>query len=421
MNESADVLARHAAALRRPRIVYFAVVAVIVVALGVFAGVAWSRGEAAHVSLHTAPRPAPTLPLAVPAQTQQRAWTGDDRAALGSPQYGGTVVTWRGHTVRGRDARTGHPVWSYTRADRTLCTAAQLDGTTIAVYAVHGNCDEVSAFVTGTGRRAWTRTLDKDGMPLNGHPAYQWTNFTFMLTTSSVIYAIDPTSGLDRWTYTRYGCRIQRAVLGSGGALISQDCVHPQCGNLVRCGPGPQLLLRDGSAGNGDDSKSDRDQVKWNDLGTTDVPVSADSVISALNTSTRQLSEYRVDNGKPITAVRLAGSPSSAAGSVAHATSDAQLIWLGGVTYALSAGRPTPIWATPTVSAPTVLAPSGDGADLATGRFTVATASGAAVLDGTTGRASVTSGVAAPPRGSLVYPLGQGYLVAAPHSVSAYR
>lgn len=422
MTNSAAALARYTASMRRQRTVYFAVVAVLVLAIGAFAGVVWSRGEAAHTTLHTAAKPPTALAIAGPSRPQRQAWHSADRIALGTPITGGTVITYSRNAVRGRDARTGKVTWSYTRTDRRVCAAAQVAGTTIAVFAVHGNCDEVNAFESGTGKRRWSRTLDKDGMPLDGSPAYQWTAFTFMVTSASVIYAIDPATGLDRWTYTRFGCRIQRAVLGSAGALISQNCVRPDCGNLQRCGPGQQLLLRDGTAGNGDDSKRDRDQVKWIDLGNGDVPVSADRVLSAINRTTRQLEQYRADNGKPLATVALSPLPSSLAGIVAIDTADAQVVWIGGVTYALNTGRSEPHWATPTAAPPTIVSTTDNATPvLSTARVSVPTSTGIAVLDGNDGHPALRLAVAAPSARSLVYPLGTGYLVRTDSGTVAFR
>ncbi len=421
MSDSSAALARYAAAMRRKRLVYYAVVAVIVIVLGTSAGVVWSRGEAAHVTLHTAGKAAPSLELARPDQPQRVAWRTTDHTGIGSPVFEGTVITYSAHTVRGRDALTGRTVWSYTRTDRRVCNAAQLSGTTMAIYAHNGNCDEVTALYSDTGKRRWTRTLDKDGVPFNGRPAYQWTPFTLMLTSPSAIYAIDPVSGLDRWTYTRFGCRIERAVLGTGGALISQDCVHPDCSNLVHCGAGQQLLLRDGTAGNGDNSKKDRDQVKWNLIGNREVPVSAGLVVSALNRATGQLVEYRVDAAETITSLPLSPPPASLTGLTASETSEAQIVWLDGVTYALSAGRSTPIWTARTVAAPTVVSTTDETASLATARFSVPTAAGLAVLDGNTGKVLLRFTVSAPPAGSVVNPLGAGFLVSSSSGSVAYR
>ena len=193
-------------------------------------------------------------------------------------------------------------------------------------------------------------------------------------------------------------------MLGTSGALISQNCVHPDCSNLIRCGAGPQLLLRDGTAGNGDDSKKDRDQVKWNQLGNTEVPVSAGLVVSAGNPATHALTEYRVDAAEPITTLRLSAAATSFTDSTALETAEAQVIWVGGVTYALSAGQPTPIWSAATVAPPTIVSTTDTTAALSTARISVATATGLAVLDGNTGATTLRFTVPAPPAGSIVQP-----------------
>jgi len=72
------VLARYRADMRRSRTIYYAIVAVIVAALGTWVGVAWSRGEAAHATLHTVGRVPPKLGLAEPSA---------------KPSFGGTRPT----------------------------------------------------------------------------------------------------------------------------------------------------------------------------------------------------------------------------------------------------------------------------------------------------------------------------------------
>jgi hypothetical protein len=416
----AAALTRYRAAMRRQRIRYFAIVGAIVVALGVFVVVMWSRGEAAHAFLHTTSRPPAALPVQTPSTQQQVAWRTGDRLALGTVPYGGTVITFSARTVRGRDARTGAPTWSYTRTNRAVCTAAQLGGTTIAVYELNGNCDELSAFASGTGKRRWTRTLDMDGQPLNGHPTYQWTPTTLMITSPAVIYAIDPASGLNRWTYSRVGCRIGAAVLGSAGALVSQTCVRPRCGNLKLCGAGVQLFLRDGTAGNGDDSKADRDQFKWNRLGNADVPVSAGVVVSAFDRTTHRLMALQADNGAA-TALTLTPAPTAGAPVRAAETQDAQLIWLDGVTYALPTGATEQQWSTRTVTAPSVVGASDATPTLSTARVSAGVTSGLAVLDGDTGALQQQFAVPAPRPSGLVTPLGAGFLVSGRGGVVAYR
>jgi hypothetical protein len=415
-------LDRYRARMRRSRTVYYAILAVAVAAIGTWVGVAWSRGEVAHASLHTiAPAP-PTLSIDAPTQRQTEAWRSTDHISLGYPQWGGTVVVYSAHTVGGRDARTGKQTWTYTRTDRAVCTAVQLSGTTIAIYANHGNCDEVSSFDSGTGRRRWTRTLDVDGMPVNGRPSYQFTASTLLVSTPAVIYAIDPVTGYNRWTYQRFGCRIDRAVLGGAGALISQTCgalVH--CKGLKFCGRGPQLLLRDGSAGR-DDDKPNADKILWNLRGDTAVPVSADDVLSAVDRSGEALRVLDPETGKQTAQIQLSPPATRPEDTAAFDTDSAEIIWISGQTYALPPNASTPQWQTASDSPPVVMGSSAESTpNLGTARITVPLADGIGILDGNDGQVIQHFSVPAPPPDSVVYSLGTGFLVAAPSGIVAYR
>jgi outer membrane protein assembly factor BamB len=419
---SAAALARYRTRNRRAWIIYSIVVGAIVTALVAVAAVAWSRGEAAHASLHTITAAPSSLSIESPSPQPQPAWRTGDRTAMGVPQWGGTVITYSQHTVRGHDARTGRPTWTYARTDRNVCTAAQAGGTTIAVYELHGNCDELSAFDSQTGQRRWTRTLDKDGKPIDGQPAYQVQPSTFMVSSDTSIYAIDPGTGLDRWTYYRFGCRINRAVLGSAGALISQNCsATVKCSGLKFCAPGQQLVLRDATQGNGKDDEPNRDQMKWLRRGDGNAPVSADQVMTTL-TSTGALQVLAPSSGAPTEDVRLRTAAASADDSAVAATDSAEIVWLAGTTYAISSNSSSPQWALATPAPPTVVSPSSSDLvpPLDAARITVPVMAGVAVLDGRTGRVKETLPVSAP-EGSRVFPLGAGLLVAAANGTAAYR
>jgi hypothetical protein len=423
VSRSDAALARYRRSLRFGRAVYYLIVGVIVAALAVTVAVAWSGGEAAHESLHThAPAP-PSLAVRTPSPTVQVAWRTSDRIALGVPQWGGTVVTYSGHTLRGRAGRTGASTWTYTRTDRTICTAAQMGGTAVAIFANKGNCDEVSAFDSDTGQRRWTRTLDMDGMPLNGRPNYRVLSYTLLVWTPSVIYAVDPVTGYNRWTYSRYGCTIQHVALGTAGALISQNCAsRVQCKGMKFCGQGPQLLLRDGSAGNGTDSKPNADQIKWNKIGDTRVPASAGQVVSAIDPASRTLAVLDPGSGNNLYTVPLAGVQTFDPNAIATSeTTAAQVIWIAGETYALRADATKPNWTTATSAPPTIVSTTGaDPPTLASARITVTTSTGIALLRGTDGRRAQQFDVASPGTGSLVYPLGAGFLVTSASGVVAY-
>lgn len=419
-------LARYAHTVRRQRIVYFSVVTAIVVAVGVIVAVAWSRGETANTTLRTVSSAPPSLALATPAPSPKRAWHTSDRAAIGSPQSGGTVVVFGAHTVRGVDARTGDKTWSYRRSNRTVCTAAQAGGVAMVVYELAGNCDEVTALDSGTGKRRWTRTLDMDGMPLNGRPAFQVSSQggfqTLLARSKSVIYALDPASGYNRWTYSRYGCTISGAVLGSNGALISQTCsTKVQCGQQKFCGPGPQLLLRNAYDGRDDKSDSNPDKITWNLIGTRSFPVSADGLVADVDTSSGTLVHRDEKDGAVQARTRLIPRPETYSGRTATQVSDVELVWIGGRTYAIRSGTATALWATDTPAPPEVVSTDPNSVPvIPDARVTVPTGDGVRLLDARTGETDRAFTLTAPPPGSSVYSMGAGFLVAAPHGTTAY-
>jgi PQQ-like domain len=408
-------LERYGRRMRRSRAIYFAVIAVVVLALGITVGIAWSHGEAAHTSLHSAPSPAPSVALRVPSPTLRQLWRNGERTAIGTPYWGGTVVSSTADSVRGRDAATGRLTWSYTRTDRTVCQAIQVLGVTLAVFELHGNCDQVTALDSGTGERRWTRTLDKDGHPLDGHPSYSLTQFTVVFTTPSVSYAIDPNSGLDRWVYQPPGCTIRGAVIGAAGALISQSCTKPNCTGLKFCGAGAQLLLRDASLGRSDDAKdsANPDRIKWDLIGTSAVPASADKVIAAVDPAAGELRLFDEAKGTPLESVALQGTPITAEGIAALATDRAELFWISGTTYSIALTGAL-LWTAPTQTPPTVTLLSGTQGstpDLSQSSISVAGPSGIELLDPGSGTTIRTFTLTPPPRATLVYPFGSGFVL----------
>lgn len=419
---SADVLARHRAAMRRSRAIYVAVLGVVVLALAVVVVVAWTRGETNNTRVRTAANPPPSLALGDPSASPTQIWRTSDRVALGQPSWQGGVVTFARHTVRARDARTGATVWSYARSNRTVCTATQSAGVTMAIFAVNGNCDQVTALNSGTGAREWTRTLDKDGRPVNGRPAVQALPTTVLVTTSTAVYALDPVTGYDRWTYDRRGCTILGAVLGNDGALITQSCTAAvQCDKQKYCGPGRQLLLRDPAAGADDKSDTNPDKIKWSHPSARGVPVSADALTAALDPTRGTLSVLDPNRGSLLRTVTLSPAPTASSPITAVATDRAELVTIAGVTYAVDPARTRPLWAVPTRTAPTVTSTSSDGSlGLTTARITVTGNDAVSVLDGNDGTVRRTFAAAAVPADSRAYPLGTGFVVSGATGTVAY-
>lgn len=426
LSQSDAALRTYRHRLRRQRLLYFGIIGVVLVVIGVLVGIAWENGEVANTTLHTVPR-AP-LPLEVSSASlhQTEAWHTGDRIAIGTPRWRGTVVTYDAHTVRGRDARTGAQTWYYSRSDRTVCTAMQTQSTTIAVYDNHGNCDEVTALSSDTGDRRWTRTLDKDGLPIDGQPAYQVSDTTILISTSSVIYAIDPVTGYDRWEYHRTGCVIEHVVQGTTGVLISQDCHHVDCpavpGAHRFCGNGPQLFLRDGIAGTDSNEKDNPDQLHWDRLGDTDIPASADDLVAALNTTTHQLDMLEQTTGAARGSLTLDPAPATIDGPVPLYTLSTEVIWVGGVSYAINSTSRTLTWAAREPSPPTIeSATEGVLPSIDTARITAPGAPGVRIVDGNTGNTAQQFALPVPARGTTVYSLGAGFLVSSAAGTVAYN
>jgi hypothetical protein len=419
--------------MRRQSYVWGAVLAAVLVGGAVLVGFVWVRGEVHNTVLRTAASPAPSLPLAPPASALSTAWRTADTAATGSPVWHGTVVTYAQHVVRGRDARTGRITWSYLRSNRSVCTAAQANGVTVAIFRVNGNCDEVTGLDSATGARRWTRTLDMDGHPVNGTPVVTATPYTVLVRTPRVMYALAPDSGYDRWEFHPNACTIQDAVVGDAGALISQTCHSPDCSQVADklCGNGVQLLLRDAYCGYQDTSKSCRDsdsnnpnpdQIIWNKIGDSDVPVSASNVVSALNRTTRALDLLGNTDGHDVTTTALVPAPATATDVQAVLTNDGVVVNTTGAAHLVRATGDV-AW-TSADTGPVTVTPSEETqwpAPLGGSRVTVPSTDSVVTVDGRTGAELSRSTLPAPlPAGASAIPLGSGFLVVASNGCTAY-
>ncbi|MCW2494560.1 PQQ-binding-like beta-propeller repeat protein [Jatrophihabitans sp.] len=417
MSVSQAALERYSARNRKARIRYYAVLAVVLVALAVVASVIWLSGEISHTTLHTIGKAPAAVPAATSSSTPTRVWSSNDTPALGTPVDGGTVVTHDAHTVRGRDARTGTQTWYYTRTDRTVCAALQDDDATIAVYRLDGNCDEVTALNTGTGKRLWTRTLDEDSHQFNGSASYGISGDTVMFVSPGAVYAINVQSGYDAWLFAEQGCSVHRAVIGTAGALISQTCAHRDCSQVKQCANGDQLVLRTDQGENTDSSSNNGnpDQIVWTLKGSDLVPASAGAVISAFAPDGSALSVLAAKTGKTTTTLPLKASNGASLGtSIDTETSDGDLIWSGGTTYALTAPGTRFDWTLTSDTAPTLDAPLADVVPVMSSAVLILpVATGVAVLNPQTGAARTRYPLSpAPASTDRIYPLGTGFLVA---------
>jgi len=423
MTATQTAVERHNASMHRLRRIYVIVIVAVVVITVVIAARVWATGEENNTTVHTASKPPAAITLQAPASSLTQAWHTTDKLADGVPVWKGTAITSTLHTVRGRDALTGKITWSYSRSNRKLCNAEQYNGVTVALYQVNGNCDEMTALDSQTGKRKWTRTLDMEGRPVNGHPTIMVNPYTVLVTTPQVIYAVDIGGGLDRWEWHQKGCTVHGAVVGSLGALISQTCTGQTCPNTKICGNGPQLILRDAYAGHDDKAKdSNQDQIKWNKLGDTDVPISADQVISALNTTTHALDVLNDGDGSNAATLTLSPAPTTTTGAVTAPTADTELIWLGGTVYAVST-RSALQWTASSLGPTTVASASSTSYPIETAgaRVTLVDAGGAVTVDSATGKVTQRSTIAPPAAGGWAYPVGAGFVVAGPDGTIAYQ
>jgi hypothetical protein len=424
-----QALDRYNGRLHTWRFVYAALVAAIVIALGVTVRVAWTHGETGHTTLHAIANPPPTVALRSPGTAPLQAWRNSEHTAIGTPFWGGTIVTYSAHAVHGRNALTGAITWSYTRTDRTVCQVIQDQGNSIALFDLHGNCDEVTTLDTQTGKRRWTRTLDKDNrmdqgrgvQRITGHPSYAVGDFTVLIYSPHVIYAIDPAGGLDRWVFGHDGCTIRNVVLGSQGALISQTCAKQDCAGLKFCGNGPQVLLRNGTDGRSDDDKdkANPDRIIWSRIGSNVTPVSADQVVSVADARARTL--VILDSTKGTTLSRLTLTGASSTANIAQlATARAELIWIGGVSYSVELTGADFFWSHPTAGPPTATPQPGSltkPVDLNEAIVLAPTIDGVDSLAPGTGAVLQHYPVGAPAQGSGVYPIGTGFVVAGGQTV----
>jgi outer membrane protein assembly factor BamB len=411
-------LARHVASVRRQRRWYAGAVVVVVAAAVVVALLVWRSGEITHVHLRTASGPAPSVPLASPVARPQIRWQSADASAVGAPFLGGTVVTYSQHTVTGRDALTGEARWTFTRTDRDVCEVAQQQGRSIAIYRHGRNCDQVTTLDTETGKLVWERTLDENGLPINGRPLMIPGDNSIFVMTRSALYAIQVSTsdcdldtgsacGSDSWTYApAAGCAMTSAVPGSSGVLISEHCAD-----------GDHLVLRHPSAGT--DSK-DPKPIKWRLNDNSGIPVAAGSFVGAIDPSTHELVVYDAGKGKVTARQTLSPPPTGAAPARSLIAGQGELVWIGGTAYALDSSG-AELWSAPAQNLPTVTADSTDpNPDLDGAAILAPTSTGVAALDGATGAITAQYAVAAPPAGSRVFAMGSGFLVAGSFT-RAYR
>jgi hypothetical protein len=400
--------AAYAASLRRPRIIYAAVIALVLIALGVTFTVAYQHGEAAHSTVHSVSVPPPAINVEEPAKTVAQAWSTTDATAIGTPYWKGTVVTYDQHTVRGRNGSTGAQTWSYTRDNRTVCNVVQDQGRAYALYRVNGNCDQMTVLDAGTGVLDWARTFDKDGQPINGTPTIIVGKDTMLLWTSSVIYATHLDGGYqyDRWQFSRKGCTINDVAYGSAGALIAMTCQGVNCPSGQKfCGDGPQLVLRDAVTGQDNSKTENPDMITWSLMGSTMTPVAAGSQVVAREKD--RFVMLAAKDGKTVGHLDLT-DPGPTTSSLDLGT--AELVWSGTHTYSVTNNAEK--WSAPMSAVPTASTTDGTDPAVGNGIFAVPGTKGVDLIDTTNGSVSRTVPLPGIPSGTSAWPYGHGFVLA---------
>jgi hypothetical protein len=340
-------LAAYRARTRRSMTIYGAVILVIGLVAFLAVRLAYAHGELDKVSLQTAPAPT-SLPTGSIAGTLSSQWQTSDRAAGGTPYSEGIVVTYSGHTVNGRDARTGAVRWHYTRADELVCGLVQQDRSTIAIYQRGKNCDEVTGFVTATGQPKFYRTLmDNGSLALASAPN------VVLAVSDSAVHVFDNAGGLDRWRWIAPpACTVDRSLAGSKGVLTA-----------YHCGAEYHLSLHELTGA----------KETWSILVDQPyLPISAGTVIAAASTSTGRTITLSAGKGA-ITAGPQLGSAAALTSSLRSlprsqttvegsdsSNRSVELVRLGSL-YCLNATGKL-LWSGPTESQPTLV-----GTDFVTG------------------------------------------------------
>jgi PQQ-like domain len=300
--------------------------AVFLVALLVFVLSVWRTSEIRNVHSHPTAKAGKDLASGTLPSSLHSGWHTTDRMALGQPVYLDVVATYSAHTVVGRDAVTGVVRWSYSRADRSICSVVGDGGVVMAIYRHDGNCDELSALAADTGKRAWTRTQFD-----NGTPTVQPISQSVLEVTPDALDLLQPAGGATYWYYPQVNnCKTISGVLGTAGVLWG-----------TRCSSKSTLTLR---AGSGDKSKNNSWSVSLD--GRT--PLAADSQILALTADGRAIQVLSAKDGTVSSTIPLASAVS--APSVPFATpsmsGSVELITVAGQILAVAAnGATSVLWA----------------------------------------------------------------------------
>jgi outer membrane protein assembly factor BamB len=212
----------------RTRAVAAAAAAVVLAAVAAVAVPAVRGSDAFTTDIHVA-ADNPTTPATAPLPATVRPlWTAPTTAA-GRPVEGPTAVATGSDRVAGLDPATGRERWSYRRGNARLCGSTAHDGVVLALFAKSHGCRDLIGLDAATGDRRWTRTLEFTvDAALTSGPSVA------VATAGSTMIAVDTGGGLNRWTYTAAGCRLDPPVAGRVAVAT-----------VAHCADGDRLVVHD--------------------------------------------------------------------------------------------------------------------------------------------------------------------------------
>lgn len=203
----------------RTRTVLGAVAGLVAAAAVIAVAVPVVRGsDALTTELRTAadaPLPPETAPL--PAAVR-RLWAAPTGTA-GAPVEGPSAIVTGADRVAGLDPATGAERWSYRRGNARLCDATLADGVVVALFAKSHGCRDAIGLDPATGARRWTRTVEiTTDATLTSGPGVA------VITAGERLVAFDTGGGLNRWTWSAPGCRLDPAVAGRVAVATVARC-----------------------------------------------------------------------------------------------------------------------------------------------------------------------------------------------------
>lgn len=377
----------------RTRTVLGAVAGLVVAAAVVAVAVPVVRdSDALTTEIRTAqdnPLPPETGPL--PAAVRAL-WTTPTGTAA-APVEGPSAIATGADRVAGLDPATGRERWSYQRGNARLCSATLRDSVVIALFARSHGCRDLIGLDAATGDRRWYRTLEiTTDATLTSGPGVA------VATAGEQLIAVDTGGGLNRWTWSAAGCRLDPAVAGRIAVVTVARCAGGET-RLVVHSPytdkGP--WVRTEAAG------SDPRVLTADER----VTVLSGPVLTAFTTAEDADGKLTATEAGTVRDRRLAAAGTPAA----VADGDFVVLWTGTTAVAVDTRNRAVLWAAPATGPPT----------LAEGQVLFAASDGFTSRPASTGTpvTSVSAG-AAIPIGAALSRVGRLVVATAGGHVTAY-